>query len=288
MKHSPFFPSPAFRLALALVPALLAPAFATLRAQGGPQPPPPLMMFYREEIKPGQGAAHAATEAAWGRILTKGKSTEHYLGMSSLTGPSEAWFIMGYGSFADWEARQDEADKNPALKKEVEAISQKDGEHLSGSRSFLGVLRKDLSFGPPVEIGKMRYMRVRTFRVKQGMGKAFEEGVKTALAAYEKSRFPFSFAFYEVEAGTWSPTYVVLRPMKSLADMDGLEAADKAFLDALGNEGQKAMQKAFMDTVNGVENQLFAFSPKLSYPGAAVIASDPAFWTPKPPKEPAK
>ena len=283
MKHSPFSPFPAFRLALFMAPVLLAPSFAALRAQGGPQPPPPLMMFYREEVKPGRGAAHAATEAAWGHILAKGKSTDHYLGMSSLTGPSEAWFIMGYGSYADWGAKQNEADKNPALKKEIEAISQKDGEHLSGTRSFLGTLRKDLSFGPPVEIGKMRYMRVRTFRIKQGMGRAFEDGVKTALAAYEKSRFPASFAFYEVEAGTWSPTYVVLRPMKSLADMDVMDAANKAFMDALGDEGQKAMQKAFLDTVNGVENQLFAFSPKLSYPGPAVIASDPAFWTVKPP-----
>ena len=76
--------------------------------------------------------------------------------------------------------------------------------------------------------------------------------------------------------------------MKSLADMDGLEAADKAFQQALGDEGQKTMQKTFMDTVAGVENQLFAFNPRLSYPSADVIASDPAFWAPKPAKEPAK
>ncbi|WP_243286637.1 hypothetical protein [Geothrix terrae] len=288
MKHSLFSPFPAFRLVFLLALALLAPSITVLRAQSGPQPPPPLMMFYREEVKPGRGAAHAATEAAWGRILAKGQSTEHYLGMSSLTGPSEAWFIMGYGSYADWEAKQNEADKNPALKKEIDAISLKDGEHLAGTRSFLGTLRKDLSYGPPVEIGKMRYMRVRTFRIKQGMGAAFEDGVKMALAAYEKSHFPASFAFYEVEAGTWSPTFVVLRPMKSLADMDAMDTANKSFMDALGEDGRKAMQKAFVETVNGVENQLFAFSPKLSYPGPGVIASDPAFWAPKPAKEPAK
>ena len=75
---------------------------------------------------------------------------------------------------------------------------------------------------------------------------------------------------------------MVLRPMKSLADMDAMAAADKAFQEALGEEGRKAMQKVFTETVNGVENQLFAFNPKLSYPGPASIASDPAFWTPKP------
>lgn len=260
---------------------LAAPA---LLAQSGPMPPPPLMLFVREEVKPGHGAAHAATESAWTQTLIKGKSMEHYLGMSALTGPSEAWFIMGYASFADWEAKQNEFDKNPALKHEIEKISQQDGDHLSGTRTFLGTYRKDLSYGPPVEIGKMRYMRVRTFRVKQGQGRVFEEGVKTALAAYEKSQYAASFAFYEVAAGTGSPTFIVLRPLKSLAELDGMADAEKAFQEALGEEGRKGMQKTFAEAVNAVENQIFAFNPKLSHPGPGVIASDPAFWTPKPAK----
>ena len=263
------------KLAFVLAPALLA--------QSGPMPPPPLMLFVREEVKPGHGAAHAATESAWTRALVRGKSQDHYLGMSAMTGASEAWFIMGYASYADWEAKQNEFDKNPALKGEIDKISAQDGEHLNGTRTWLGTLRKDLSYGPPVEIGKMRYMRVRTFRIKQGQGRAFEEGVKMALAAYEKSHYAASFAFYEVAAGTGSPTYLVLRPLKSLAELDGMAAAEKAFQEALGEEGQKAMAKVFTDTVNAVENQLRAFSPKLSFPGPAVTASDPGFWTVKPP-----
>jgi hypothetical protein len=260
---------------------LVAPA---LLAQSGPMPPPPLMMIVREEVKPGHGAGHAATESAWTRALVKGKSTNHYLGMSSMTGPSEAWFIMGYANYADWEAKQNEYEKNAALKAEIDKISLQDGDHLSGERTMLGTLRKDLSFGPPVEIGKMRYMRTRTFRIKQGQNKAFEEGVKVALAAYEKSHYPASFAFYEIAAGTGSPTFVVFRPMKSLADMDATAAAEPAFLEALGEDGRKAMQKVFADTVNNVENQIFAFSPKLSFVGPGTMASDPGFWTVKPDK----
>lgn len=265
---------------LLLTPALLA--------QGSPMPPPPLMLFVREEVKPGHGAAHAATESAWSRTLAKGKVTDHYLGMSALTGPSEAWFIMGYDSYADWEAKQKELDPNPALKAEIDKVAQQDGEHLTGSRTILGALRKDLSYGPPVEIGKMRYVRIRIFRIKSGQGKAFEDSVKMAIEAYTKSRFPASFAFYEVMAGMPSSSYVVIRPMKSLAEQDVISAGEKAFQDALGEEGRKAMQKAFVETVNSVENQFFALDPRLSYPGPSVIASDPAFWTPKPPKPAAK
>jgi len=267
-----------FRSLFSRLVFLVAPA---LLAQGGIMPPPPLLLIVREEVKPGHGGPHAATESAWARAVAKGKSTDHYLGMTSLTGPSEAWFIMGYASYADWEVKQHELDKNLALMKEVDKIAMEDGEHLTGTRSILATLRKDLSFGPPVEIGKMRYFRVRTFRVKQGQTKAFEEGVKMALAAYEKSHYSASFACYEVAAGTGSPTFIVLRPMKSLTDLDAMDMADKAFREALGEEGQKAMSKLFADTVNFVENQLFSFSSKLSYPGPHTIASDPDFWTVK-------
>lgn len=60
------------KLAFVLAPALLA--------QSGPMPPPPLMLFVREEVKLGHGAAHAATEAAWTRANTKGGSKDHYIG----------------------------------------------------------------------------------------------------------------------------------------------------------------------------------------------------------------
>ena len=225
-----------------------------------------------------------ATESAWTQALSKGKSKDHHIGMTALTAPLEAWFILGYPNYADWEAKQNEFEINAALKAEVDRIAQQDGDHLSGTRTLLGTWRKDLSYGPPMEIGKMRYFRIRTFRVKQGQNRAFEEGVKTALAAYEKSHYPASFAFYEVAAGTGTPTFLVLRPLKSLAELDATAAAEKAFQEVLGEEGQKAMGKVFTETVNHVENQLFAFSPKLSFVGPEVIASDPGFWAPKPAK----
>jgi hypothetical protein len=264
----------------------LAPA---LLAQSGPMPPPPLLWIVREEVKPGRSAAHEATEAAWTQALIKGKSTDHYLGMMAMTGPGEAWFLFGYRSFADWEAKQGEVAKNPALKAEVDRISAKDGEHLANARSFLAAYRKDLSYGPDVEIGKMRYMRFRIFRIRQGQVGVFEEAVKLAKSAYEKSGMNLPFAFYEVQAGMGQPTFLSIRPMKSLADMDTLGMSDKAMAEALGEEGRKAMQKANADAFANVENQIFAFNPKLSFPPPFVVASDPAYWTPKPaPKADAK
>jgi hypothetical protein len=208
--------------------------------------------------------------------------------MASLTGNPEALFIMGYRSYADWGIKQGELDTNPALKKEIEVVAKQDGGHLSGLHTDLGVLREDLSYGPPVEIGKMRYLRVRTMRVKQGMARAFAESMKKSLVGYEKAHFPGSFALYEVQAGAESPTFIAIRPLKSLADMDEFDGAVKNLKASANDEERTAMDKAFAETVAGDHTQIYAFNPKLSFPSPDMIVSDPAFWTPKPERKAAK
>ena len=263
----------------------LLPSFAFLVAPlllaQGPMAPPAYMRIDKEELKPGHAAAHEATELAWSRALAKAKATDHYLGMASMTGPAEAWFILSYSSYADLEAKRVELEKSPEAAREIGAIALQDGEHLAGTRTILMKYRKELSYGPALEIGKMRYMRVRTYRIKQGQAKAFEEGAKLVHAAMEKVEAPGSFAFYEVVGGMGSPTFVALRPFKALAEMDALEAADKAIGEALGEAGRQAMARGYAENVAGVENQFFAFSPKLSYPHPSMTASDPEFWTVK-------
>jgi hypothetical protein len=174
------------------------------------------------------------------------------------------------------------------LKQEIEKAAQQDGDQLTHVHLILGALREDLSYGPPVEIGKMRYLRVRVMRLKQGMGSTFEAVMKKSLAGYAKIHFPGSFALYEVEAGAPAPTFIALRPLKSLADLDAFDGAVKALKGTASSEDRAAMDKAFGDCVAGDETQIYAFSPRLSFPGPSTVASDPAFWAPKPEKKAAK
>ena len=66
---------------------------------GGQQPRemPPVLVLYREEVKPGRGAAHAANEAGWADAFVKAGHPETWLGMTSIAGPSEAWFASAAG-----------------------------------------------------------------------------------------------------------------------------------------------------------------------------------------------
>jgi hypothetical protein len=105
------------RPVVALVVATVLPA----ATQGQEPPDPPnLLVIYREEVRPGKGAAHSANEAAWAAAFAKGQAAMQWLGMTSVSGPSEAWFLSGYDSYAAYEQDQDAIEANaPSGRKET-------------------------------------------------------------------------------------------------------------------------------------------------------------------------
>lgn len=251
-----------------------------------PPPPPKVLQIYREEVKPGKGPAHEKIETGWPRAFAKANWPTHYLALVSLTGPSEAWFAAGYDSFEAWEKDQNAIDKHPTLKPEVDRLSEKDGEVLSGGRSLVEVYREDLSRNPNVDLSRIRYFRISTFRVRPGHDGDFTNAVKIVKSAYDKISSPVSWAVFQVSAGMPSPTFVVWIPMRSLSESDTALMASKALREAEGEEGEKALAKAASEGYVNIETNIFAVNPVMSYPPKEFAAKDPAFWAPKPAAEP--
>ncbi|HUK89017.1 MAG TPA: hypothetical protein VLZ81_01350, partial [Blastocatellia bacterium] len=74
-----------------------APLFSQEHETGGP---PPVLQILREGIKQGKGPAHEKTEIELARVFRKAKFSGHYLGLDSLSGPGDVWFLTPYPSFA--------------------------------------------------------------------------------------------------------------------------------------------------------------------------------------------
>jgi len=66
-----------------------------------PGTPPKVITIFREEVKVGKGAAHEKFETNFVRASARAKWPTHYLAMTALSGPSEAWYLTGYDSFAN-------------------------------------------------------------------------------------------------------------------------------------------------------------------------------------------
>jgi len=272
-------------IAAAIVFAIAAPLAAQETA---PTPPPKILQIFREEVKPGHGPAHAKTEAGWPRAFAKAKWPTNYIAMTTITGPTEAWFVTGYESYEAWEKDTQNIEKNAVLQAELDALSGQDGDHLSGVRSVALTYREDLSHRPGVSIPLQRYLSVTIVRIRPGHNADFEDARKIVKAAHEKAGVKDNHSVWQVTSGMPNGTFLVMTPMRSLAEADaGPQVHGQAYRDAVGDEGRKKLSELAASGTISSETMIFAFAPKISYPSKEYIAADPDFWAPKPAAKPA-
>jgi hypothetical protein len=119
----------------------------------------------------------------------------------------------------------------------------------------------------------------------------WEEIAKMYVASYGKAIPNAPWATYQAMFGAKSGgVYVVIIPMKSLAEVDAAIAGAHKFMSELGEPGMKKMMELSASSTEWTETNLLAFNPNMSYPPDGWTKSDPSFWKPKaaaPAKKPA-
>lgn len=246
-----------------------------------------MLQILREAIKQGKGAAHEKTEMEYVRAFKKAKFPGHYLGLDSLSGPTDAWFLSPYPSFAAAEQYRELEDKEP-LKSEVGAAESHDGALRDTERAMWAVYRPEMSYKPEkLNIAKTRVVTIGTYRVKLGHDEDFKAGAKAILAAYAKADIDATLLCYQVIEGAPSGTYMFFSTMESMKTMDEIPARQKALMEAMGAENYSQIMKGSGDTFVSIESNVFAVNPHMSYVSKATEDADPDFWRPKPMTKPA-
>ena len=267
---------------------LLAVVVQSVSAQAN-TPAPNYLQIFREEVKVGHGPAHGKTEAGWPRAFAKANWPTRYVAMTSVTGPSEAWYVTAWESVAAWEKDTAATAANPALQAELDRLSAEDGQHLSNARSILLRYRADLSHRPGVNLPSQRYLSITVVRIRPGRNEDFEASRKITVEAHVKAGVNDNHSVFQVMSGMPSGTFLIISPMKSLATIDAnSQIHGQAYQDALGDAGRKRLAELSASGTISAETNYFAFSPAMSYPPKEYIDGDPAFWAPKPAKAPAK
>lgn len=269
-------------LAIALLVGMPLPAAAQ-----APPDPPPTLVIYREEVKPGKGAAHTANEINWAAMMSKAQWPTGWLGTTSVTGPAEAWFFTGYGSIAEYGKDREAQDAAESLR-DAEKYSAIDGDLLTRTSTMIAAYRPELSYQPAVALPKMRYFSVDMVVVKPGYAGDFAEQWRDIVAAHVASKMDEHWAVYEVASGAAAGTFLFFYPSESLATLDASGAKHRAaaYRDAVGERGRARSNEMTRDAILSQQNRILAFSPKMSYLDKDWIAGDPAFWTVKPPPAP--
>jgi hypothetical protein len=201
----------------------------------------------------------------------------------SLTGDDrQVTFVSFHNDLAsvDREVETSEKVMRAAAMKNA-GLATESAESEGPSRSVLAKYREDLSYRPDlVDAAHATRWSVTTFQLKPGTSTDFADLAKQYADLVKQTNDPSEhWIAYQVLAGLPGPAFMIVTPMKSLADMDlENEAAMKAvFTKAVRQELDATEQKI----VDHVETQFIAVAPELSRPPQTMIAANPTFWTVK-------
>lgn len=263
---------------------LLFGGLGTIAAQDGVMQPPKVLQIIREFVKPGKsGSLHEATESGFVKAFQAAKWPTHYLAADSMTGVSRSLFFVGYDSFDAWEKDSMAAQQNRTLSSALDRASIADGDLLNSTESSMFVYREDFSLRAPLNIAQMRYFEIERFKIRAGHEKEWDTLVKMYINGYEKAVPNAHWTTYQSMYGADNGgVYIVITPMKSLAEVDQGLSDSKKFAAAMGEDEMKKAEELAADCLESSQNNLFMFNPKISYVSDDWIKVDPAFWKPKP------
>ena len=247
-----------------------------------PTDPPPILRIVREDIKEGKSAAHRNNENSFMLEAALSKYPANVIGMSSLTGTDQAWFLEGHPSFEAIENTLAAFDK-PGSK--FAQIDELDAEFRSSSRSWIAVYRPDLSYhGSDImpNLPKARYFNVTIMRVQPGHDADFADVAHMAVDALQKAMSDQPVAVYQAVSGLPEGTYFLFEPCASMKAMDSSADRMRSMLQAMGDTGAKRYQTTAGAAIASQESVLFSIDPRMSYVSKDFAAADPSFWNPQP------
>lgn len=239
--------------------------------------PPPYVQIFREEVKMGRAGAHVLTESGWPRAFARTKIQNHYLAVTTIYGPNEAWFLEGHASVAEIEAVNQAIEATPGLSAQLDRLSQADAANVASVRTILARNVPELSNGPNINPAEMRVWEITIFRVRPGKEGSFAEAAKLYQSLVQRAGVVAPWATYEVMAGMPGPTYLVFSPHKRLAEIDPATGVGAAIQKVMNEETMKkfgALSEGFIT----VETMVFAPSPEMSHLSAEWTAQDPKYW----------
>ncbi len=240
--------------------------------------PPHILRIFREDIKSGKTLAHERVESAYARAFSK-TGYPSYLGLVSITGTTQAWFLESHDSYESLEKAIHTIQAEP-LKSTLDQLDVQDGELRTGERQMIATFQKDLSYLPvPSNLPKVRFFSINTLHVRPGHAADFAALRKLVNAAFIKSGSEQRRVVFSVSSGAPAGTYLIFSGTTSLKTMDPLPSA-MSMADAFG-ESLDHYYKLQADVIASSETALFAVDPKMSNPPKEFLTADSDFWAPK-------
>jgi hypothetical protein len=256
-----------------------APTVFAQHDAGQTQGPSKYLFLQNVELKPNQGDAYAKLQGQETAAQRAASAPFHFIGMWAITGTSHVLYLHGFDSFADLQKDHDATEGMTKLTDTLKATDAQQAAQIATEHDSIYSFDKDLSLKTDLDLSKMRFMRIILFHVRVGHDDDFDRVVKLFVKAYGSSIPEARWAMFQKLYGEGSgTTYILVTPMESLAEVDGMLGDSKKFTDGVGAEQVQTLYKSLDAAVESYESNLFAFDPQLSYPPDTWLKSSPDFW----------
>jgi hypothetical protein len=224
------------------------------------EPPAAIINVYREQVKPGVISKYMQIEEAAARFCAQAHCPNPYVAITSITGPTEVWWINGVDSVETYEKVRHDYAANQEITQELDRVASSKAELAFPGTTLLARFREDLSFSSDTTIAYARYISISVVQVRPGQVAAFEK-VRLSLKA-ARQRAGRAVWVYQVASGTEDGTFLLMTPGRNMQEIHAFDTSDDRI----------------PDSVLTSETRLYVVSPSLSMPAQSWLEADPDFW----------
>ena len=244
--------------------------------------PPKFLNMVHQELKPGRSGAYAELETSIARIYSRENIPVFWVELGSITGPAEVLYLNLFDSSEEMAKAMDVL--STGLAAHPELVQMQDRllqENTSNGTSVLGVRRDDMGYrANTIDFSKMRVLRLSTVFAHPGYERAFMETEWSLSEASNKVHARSAWAVYEVVGGLPEPSFVIVTPMQSLQEIDGIFEASESVKTTEGGALEQHLQELARIAYGTSDTRLFAVGPRMSRVSKKFAASDADFWAP--------
>lgn len=257
-----------------------AAALSSARAQE--THPPKILHIGVEYVKAGkEGTPHQKAEAAVAKVASDAKWSQHYIGMTSLSGASRALFFFPYDSMADAEKEHQAEMAQTDVANKIEQANAEDAELLTSRVDSWWLLRPELSHSENAPLKSLHLFEISRVRIKPGHGPEFEEYLKMLRSYLDKNEPDRHLAVYQSLYGDNNGGYwLLIAPVASGEELDKLFEARRNTAQKMGDADYKRFMGLVESSVMESQRNLYAVDPQMSYPWDEWVKADP-FWQKK-------
>jgi hypothetical protein len=241
--------------------------FAACISLAAQDPPSPIVYIDREQVKPGRLAQVVQMEEGAARFCATARCPNPYLALSSITGPTEIWWINGFDSADTMERVWRDYAANEQISRELNRVAADKADFVFPAQNIIARYRDDLSSSSSTTFAYSRFISISQIQIRPGQLSGFEK-IRMAIRSIHQRSGRTQWV-YQVSSGAQEWTFFVMTPARTMQELHLFEA------DGERNPGTADLLR---DTIVSSETRLYAVTPSLSMPAQSWIDADPEFW----------